>query len=269
MNDEKGLVTQIMGSSFVDGPGIRTTIFLKGCPLRCLWCCNPENQELYPEKNLLFPEKGNIDTFGEWLTVNEVMEIIKKDIVFYRASGGGVTIAGGEPTYQPTFTLELIRQCKELGIHTALDTCGYTASKQGIKVLEEGDLLLFDLKNMDSDEHERNTGLRNDVILENLRRMAQLKKPIIVRMPLIPDYTDTPENIRAIADFLVSLGNGSIRQIDILPYHEGGITKYEMLGKSYPLSTDLNPQSDEYLEQVKETLTSTLYESCTVNIGGG
>jgi len=116
------------------------------------------------------------------------MEIVEKDIPFYRASGGGVTIAGGEPTYQPAFTLELIRRCKGLDIHTALDTCGYTVNKQSVRALEEADLLLYDLKNLNPDEHERNTGVRNDIILENLRRLAALKKDIMVRVPLIPGY---------------------------------------------------------------------------------
>ena len=270
MNENKrGLIVQIQGSSFVDGPGIRTTIFLKGCPLRCLWCCNPECQESYPEENKLFPEKGTSEIFGKWFTVDEVIEIVKKDIPFYRTSGGGVTIAGGEPTYQPTFVLELIRQCRELDIHTALDTCGYTVSEQAVRVLEEADLLLYDLKNMDPGEHEQNTGVRNDIILENLRRMAKVKKDIIIRIPIIPGYTDSMENIRSIGDFLASLGDGSIRGIDLLAYHQGGIIKYEMLGRNYPLDKSLKSPSDEYLQQVKQALTLMLDRSCVVNLGGG
>lgn len=262
MNQEKkGLVVRIQGSSFVDGPGIRTTIFLKGCPLRCLWCCNPETQQPFSEKNQLFPQKGSSEVFGKWLTVDEVMEVVEKDIPFYRASGGGVTIAGGEPTYQPSFTLELIRRCKELEIHTALDTCGYTISEQSLMVLEESDLLLYDLKNMDPDEHEQNTGVRNDIILDNLRRMAEMKKDIIIRVPLIPTYTDTIENIRAIGSFLSSLPMGSLTEVNLLHYHKGGVITYEMLGREYPLGEGFGRQSDEYLLKIKEILDRCLSSS--------
>jgi pyruvate formate lyase activating enzyme len=268
MSDERGLVVQIQGSSFVDGPGIRTTVFLKGCPLRCLWCCNPECQEGYTEKNRLFPQKGLSEVFGKWLTVSEVIDVVKRDIPYYQTSGGGVTIAGGEPTYQPIFALELIKRCKELGIHTALDTCGYTLNKQAVRVLEEVDLLLYDLKNIDPVEHERNTGVGNDRILENLRRMVELKKDIIIRVPLISGYTDSMENVRAVGDFLASLGHGSIGEIDLLPYHQGGVIKYDMLGRNYPLGNGIEPPSDEYVQEVKQTLTWILGGSCVVNLGG-
>jgi len=267
--DKKGLIVQIQGSSFVDGPGIRTTVFLKGCPLRCKWCCNPECQEYYPEENKLFPEKGTSRVFGEWMTADEVIEIVKKDITFFRASGGGITIAGGEPTSYPAFTLELIRQCRELDISTALDTCGYTVSEQAVKVLEEADLLLYDLKNMDPVEHEQNTGVSNDIIQENLKRMVALKKNIIIRMPLIPGYTDTIENVNTIGNFINSLGEGSIKEIDLGAYHLGGLIKYEMLGRSYPLDKSMTPQSDEYLNEIRQTLISILGNSCPIYFGGG
>jgi pyruvate formate lyase activating enzyme len=269
IENNKGLVVQIQGSSFVDGPGIRTTLFLKGCPLRCKWCCNPETQENRIEENKLFPEKGQSKIFGEWLTVDEVMQIVVKDIPFYRSSGGGVTIAGGEPSFQPAFALELIKRCKELEIHTALDTCGYTINNQAESVLEAVDMLLYDLKNMDPLEHEKNTGLRNDRILANLKRMAELKKEIVIRLPLIPGYTDTKQNITAIGDFLHSLGKGSIQQVDLLAYHLGGLTKYEMLGRVYPLDKSLKPQSEEYLQEIRQTLTLILGGSCPVYFGGG
>ena len=155
------------------------------------------------------------------MTVEEVMEIIAKDVPFFRASGGGVTIAGGEPTYQPVFCRELIRQCKALGIHTALDTCGYTVNEEAVMALEEADLLLYDLKNMDPDEHERNTGVSNQIILRNFKRIMELKKDTLIRVPLIPGYTDTPGNIRAIGDFLHSFGKLSVIQVDLLPYNRG------------------------------------------------
>lgn len=277
--ERRGLIVKIQGSSFVDGPGIRTTIFLKGCPLRCLWCCNPETQHRHPEKNRLFPQKGRSEIFGTWLTVREVMEIVEKDIPFYRTSGGGVTIAGGEPTYQPGFTLELIRRCKELEIHTALDTCGYTTNKQSLRTLEEADLLLYDLKGLNPDDHERNTGVRNDIILENFRRMVALKKDMIIRIPLIPSYTDTVENISAISRFLSGLGEGSIIEVDLLPYHKGGVITYAMLGRDYPLAGIDGHQSGEQLQEIAYILEKGLSDSLfkeektiylgTTGMGGG
>ena len=263
----KGLVNKIEGSSFVDGPGVRTTVFLKGCPLRCLWCCDPEGQHLFPEENKLYPQKGINKVFGQWVTADEVIEIVTRDIPFYRASGGGVTIAGGEPTYQPTFCRELIRRCKALGIHTALDTCGYTVDEESVITLEEADLLLYDFKNMDPDEHKRNTGVSNEIILRNFKRIMELRKDTIIRVPLIPGYTDTPSNIRAMGDFLHSLGNLSIIQIDLLPYNPGGIIRYEMLGQEFPLEKNMARQSDGYLQEIKEMLVQLLGGSCPVNIG--
>ncbi len=263
----RGLVLKIQGSSFVDGPGIRTTIFLKGCPLRCLWCCSPEAQEAYPERNRLFPEKAASQWFGKWITVSEVMEVVIKDMPFYEASSGGVTIAGGEPTYQAAFALKLIKRCKQLNMHTALDTCGFTTSQEGFRALKEADLLLYDLKTMDVAEHERNTGVRNDVIIHNLKLMVELKKDIIIRIPLIPGRTDTKKNIGAIGYFLTSLGPGSIKEIDLLPYHRGGVSIYEMLGRDYPLGKKLRRQSDEELQETKETLDNILKGLCVVRIG--
>lgn len=263
----KGLVNKIQGSSFVDGPGVRSTIFLKGCPLRCLWCCDPEGQQLFPEANRLYPQKGMDRVFGEWMTADEVIEIVAKDIPFYRKSGGGVTIAGGEPTYQPAFCRELIRQCKERGLHTALDTCGYTVSEEAAQALAEADLLLYDLKNIDPDEHEKNTKAGNQVILENFRQMMELGKETIVRVPLIPGYTDTAENIKAIGEFLAGFKRRSVTQIDLLPYNRGGIIRYEMIGQVYPLRQDLERQSDSCLQDIKEMLSRALGGSCPVNIG--
>ena len=267
-DSQKGLVVQIQGSSFVDGPGIRTTIFLKGCPLRCQWCCNPETQEFHPEENQLYPEKGTSKIFGKWLTVDEVMQVIVKDIRFYRSSGGGVTIAGGEPTFQPDFTLKLIQRCHELDIPVALDTCGYTVNQKAVMALESADVLLFDLKNMNPAEHARNTGVSNDRILANLKRLVELKKYIVIRVPLIPGYTDTQPNIVAIGDFLADLGAGSLKEVNLLAYHLGGLTKYEMLGRPYPLDKNLQPQSEEQLQKIKQTLVSILGEGCPVYFGG-
>jgi pyruvate-formate lyase-activating enzyme len=161
----------------------------------------------------------------------------------------------------------LIRRCKQLGIHTALDTCGYTMDEEAVMALEEADLLLYDLKNMDPGEHERNTKVSNQSILKNFKRIMELRKDTIIRVPLIPGYTDTPSHIKAIGDFLHNLGKLSVIQIDLLPYNRGGIIRYEMLGQEYPLEKNMARQSDEYLQEIKEILVKLLGESCPVNIG--
>lgn len=279
MGGPKGVVFNIVHGSFVDGYGVRTTVFLKGCPLRCLWCCNVEGQKAVPELKFVAadcnscgkcidacpvgaigfysaaPEgklvidrdkctmcgkcvdvcfKGALEIVGKTMTVDEVMAIVRKDEIFYRQSGGGVTIGGGEATCQPEFTLALIRECKKNYIHTAVDTCGYTLTAEGLSALCEADLLLFDLKGMDPHEHEKNTGVSNELILDNLRRLDSLNKPIIIRMPLIPGYNDSKENIEATAVFLGKLT--SIERVDIIAYHEYGKIKYAELGKIYPLN---------------------------------
>lgn len=263
----RGMVVKIQGSSFVDGPGIRTTVFLKGCPLRCLWCCNPETQEAYAEKNQLFPVKGYCEIFGKWMTVDEIIDIVSKDISFYRNSGGGVTVAGGEPTFQSEFCLEIIRRCRLLRIHTALDTCGCTIDKKSFQALKEADLLLYDLKNMNPIEHHKNSGIRNDIILDNLKRLVGIKKKIVIRIPLIPGYTDSEKNITSIGQFLYSLGKGSIQLIELLPYHKGGAIIYEMLGRSFPLEVKLQRQSDEYLQKLQNILAVLLKGRSPISIG--
>ena len=293
----KGLVFHIIHGSFVDGYGIRTTVFLKGCPLRCIWCCNPEGQKENSEikftsshcdgcarcipvcpvgaihldlerkdHKLLIDRElctncgmcmdvcytGALDCFGRYFTVDELFDVVKKDEQYYRASGGGVTIGGGEPTFQASFTLQLIRKCKRSYIHTALDTCGYTTGSEGVKALEEADLLLFDIKGMDPEEHLSNTGVSNKRIHENLRRRDAIGKPVIVRVPLIPGYTDSDQNLKATARFLSGLR--CVERVDLLAFHEYGNVKYGQLGREYRLG-NVQPISQERLEQIK-----TLFE---------
>ncbi len=292
--------------SFVDGYGVRTTVFLKGCPLRCVWCCNPEGQEGHSEIKLtplrcdgcgrcveicptnaiqldlkLGDDKleidrelctncgkcievcytGALDCFGRYITVNELFDIVKKDEQFYRASGGGVTIGGGEPTLQPAFISALLRKCKESYIHTAVDTCGYTLTSEGLKVLEEADLLLYDLKGMDPKEHLKNTGVSNEPILKNLKRFVAMPKPIIIRVPIVPGYTDSEENIKSTAEFLSTLK--SVERVDLLAYHKYGTVKYGQLGKVYKLH--IQPATQEHLNDIKDTFER---HGLNVQLGG-
>jgi pyruvate formate lyase activating enzyme len=294
MDQEQGLIFHIIHGSFVDGYGVRTTVFLKGCPLRCIWCCNPEGQEGYPEikftpaqcdgcgrcvpicptgaiqldvkagdeklkidrrlctncgKCIEVCYTGALDYFGKYISVDELFKRLKKDEQFYRASGGGITIGGGEPTFQAHFTHSLLRKCRENYINVAVDTCGYTQSREGLKVLEEADLLLYDLKGMDPKAHLKNTGVANEVILANLKRLDAMGKAIIIRVPIIPGYTDSAQNIESTAEFLAGLK--SVERVDLLAYHQYGMVKYGQLGRAYRL--DIQPPGQDYLDDVKDT----------------
>ncbi len=303
----KGSVFHIIHGSFVDGYGIRTTVFLKGCPLKCIWCCNPEGQAFQQELKVIAADCngcGNcvsacpqgailmenqpggilltvdrklcnhcgrcidvcytnaLSFFGKEYTVEELFNIIQKDAIFYRSSDGGVTIGGGEATWQPEFTLALIRKCKENYIHTAIDTCGYVTSTEGRQALAEADLILFDLKGMDSQDHLKNTGVPNEIILENLKNLNALGKEIIIRVPVIPGYTDSQQNLTATAAFLATLP--AVVRVDILPVHQFGKVKYAQIGMEYKLG-DVQLISPERQEQIKALFASY---GLTAQIGG-
>lgn len=294
MDNKSGLIFHIIRGSFVDGYGVRTTVFLKGCPLSCIWCCNPEGQHGHPEIKFtpsecdgcgrcvpvcptnaiqLEPKSGGdrikidrelctncgkcievcytgaLDCFGKYYTVDELFDIVKKDEQFYRTSGGGVTIGGGEPTFQPLFTYALLRKCKENYIHTAVDTCGYTLTSEGLKVLEEADLLLYDIKGIDPKEHFKNTSVSNELILSTLKRLDAMGKTIIIRVPIVPGYTDSAQNIESTAKFLSRLK--SVERVDLLAYHEYGGVKYGQLGREYKLHIQL--PTEEQLNAIKAT----------------
>ncbi len=294
MDKNVGLVFQMVRGSFVDGYGIRTTLFLKGCPLRCLWCCNPEGQYACPEIGFTSSKctgcgnclpvcpvhaisldasaengpvaidrglctncgecvgkcfAGALEVFGKYYSVDELFQVVIKDSQFYRSSGGGVTIGGGEPTFQSSFTAAFLRKCNDNHVHTAIDTCGYTSSEEGLGILKQADLLLYDLKNMDREEHLNITGVSNEVILSNLQELDSLGKEIIIRMPLIPEHTDSERNVVRTADFLAGLK--SIIRIDIIPFHKYGVIKYRKIGKPYGLDL-LQPLSEERGNEVKQ-----------------
>jgi pyruvate formate lyase activating enzyme len=170
---------------------------------------------------------------GEWLTVDQVMDVVRRDAVYYENSGGGVTFSGGEPTAQPSFLAACARQCREEGIHTTLDTCGFVQWPVLDTVLPHIDLVLFDLKHMDSQEHERLTGVDNLLILENLRRIDQQAKPIWIRIPLIPGYNDSEENLGRIAAMARHLT--ALKKISLLPYNSAAGAKYRLIGRDYSL----------------------------------
>lgn len=270
-----GWIFNIQRYSIQDGPGIRTTVFFSGCPLECLWCCNPESQTINP-KLFYFESRctrcqhcvsvcpngaisvhadGSIKTnrnlcnaygtcveacpnearaiSGELKTVYEVLEVVKKDSLFYRNSGGGVTASGGEPTSQPKFLLALFQACRRSGFHTCLDTCGYVSWEVLEHALEYTDLVLYDIKHMDPKRHIELTGVDNELILQNAGRVAKNGIPLVIRVPLIPGCNDSKENMEALAKYAIKLG---VREINLLPYHELGVNKYERLGMKYDLA---------------------------------
>ncbi len=242
----KGRIFDIQRYSVHDGPGIRTIVFLKGCVLRCRWCCNPESQE-YQIQNMTIGGKTRI--VGEDIMVDEVMKEILKDINYYHRSGGGVTLSGGECLCQPDFARAILASCKEYGLNTAVESTACAPFETIEKILPYLDLYLMDIKHMDSIKHREFTGKGNELILENARKLAVSAKKLIIRVPVIPTFNNTPEEIRAIAEFAAGLPN--VEELHLLPYHRLGQDKYEGLVREYTLK-HIEPMTDEYMERLIE-----------------
>jgi pyruvate formate lyase activating enzyme len=282
----RGTVFNIQYYCIHDGPGIRTTVFLKGCALHCKWCSNPESISPKPELGFIkakcskcgkcaaaCPEGaisgtlgeipafnreicincgkcvpachyGALAIYGQEMTAEELYEAVRKDELFYRRSGGGVTLSGGEPLQQPELVLALFALCRSAGIHTAIETTGHTSSQVLAKVLSLTDYVLFDLKHMSAREHGEHTGQGNELILANARQVAESGVPVLFRMPVIPGVNDTDRNIRETAAFLKSLGENA-PEMELLPFHRMGSGKYEGLGKPYLLEGVLPPGQDQ------------------------
>ncbi|MBR2466610.1 MAG: glycyl-radical enzyme activating protein [Clostridia bacterium] len=249
MEKTKGRIFNIQRFSIHDGPGIRTIVFFKGCVLRCAWCSNPESQNFDIEK---LSENGREKTVGRDVTVEQIMPEILADLPYYRRSGGGVTISGGEVLCQTDFAAELLRECKECGIHTAIETAASLPFEKFEKILPYLDLCLMDIKHMDPEKHREYTGRDNALILENARRLSESGVELIIRTPVIPTFNDTREDIKAISDFARSLKG--VKEHHLLPYHRLGSDKYAGLGRNYSMK-DILPPSDEkmrYLLSVAE-----------------
>jgi pyruvate formate lyase activating enzyme len=280
----EGLVLSIDRFVGEDGPGIRTTVFMKGCPLRCVWCHSPES--ISPKPQLLFqanrcircgacveacPQEaqiasptdrrvlwercndcgkcvpicpsGAVKTAGTWMSVDQVMEVVEKDLVYYRNSGGGVTFCGGEATLQHEFLSACLKACKHAGIDTALDTCGQAKWSVLEEILPDVDLFLYDIKHMDSARHKALTGVGNELILQNLARIGRRGKPIWVRIPLIPGYNDSEENLRRVAEFALPMD--TVEKISLLPYNVVSGAKYQSIGEKYQLEQVVAHSKDE------------------------
>lgn len=277
-----GIVYNIQRMSGQDGPGLRTTVFLKGCPLRCQWCSNPESQRREPQllafsglcagcgacvtacpRKAVYMDSDGIsrtrrelcddcgrcaavcphkarELSGKEMSAAEVMRVVEKDELFYHNSGGGVTFCGGEPTASGEFLLELMDASRARGYHVCLDTCGFCPPARFEAAAKRADLLLFDCKHMDADMHRRLTGADNVEILENLRRVFELDIPVRIRIPLMPGVNDTETNIAALAAFLKPYGK---TEVDILPCHTFGSSKYDALDRPQPPQLPYAPEA--------------------------
>ncbi len=265
----KGIIFDIKKFAIHDGPGIRTTIFLKGCPLKCWWCHNPESQNSKAEyihkvkaKSEASDIKDKRELVGREISSTDIIREVEKDRIFYEESGGGVTFSGGEPVMQFEFLSTLATKCKNLGIHTALDTSGYCSFKTLNWLGKVIDLFLFDLKFVDNEKHKKYTHVSNELILDNLIKLARLKHNINIRIPVIPDITDTDENITQICDFLTSLK--VIKEVNLLPYMKMGEEKYRRLKRKYKLEK-INIPTEERLHDIRDRVMEFGFK---VNIGG-
>lgn len=297
-----GNVFDIQSLSFHDGPGIRTLIFLKGCPLKCLWCANPEGQKTYVEiryhsancqgclecskvcangaitknndkygKALINIDREKcvkctsvecveaccndaITSVGKVMTVKEVMKAVKRDLPYYRGKGG-VTLSGGDPTYQVEFAVEILKACHEEYINTAIESAMLVNTEVIDKFIPLTDLFLTDIKHMNSNKHRELTGVGNELILKNIAKIAKYK-PVLVRVPVIPSLNDDDENISATAEFCLKNG---ITRINLLPYHKLGQAKYEQLGLDYRMPDVQLPESSkmEHLKEIVEKVGVT------------
>ncbi len=288
-----GTIFDIKRYAINDGPGIRTAVFFKGCPLECWWCHNPEGQRSQPQ--LMFRQNrcklsracvescpdgaiswkdgpiidwekcdqcgkcaevcyaGALEMVGRMTTPAQVMAEIMRDVLFYDQSGGGVTFTGGEPMLQTEFLRETLSLCKEQHIHTAVDTSGHTSWENIFSILPLVDLFLYDVKFVDESRHKTYTSVSNRLILNNLRKLAEAGGHIIVRMPLIPGINDDDENIEMCAEILAKLPE--LDGVEVMPYHDIGTAKYKALGMEYKLENLIRP-TDEQVRRVEQRLSS-------------
>lgn len=263
----KGTIFDIKHYAIHDGPGIRQTIFFKGCPLSCWWCHNPESRSkevlVIEKEETLAGEKFCVtETIGKEYSVDQLMEIIVKDIPFFEESGGGVTLSGGEPLLQYDFAYELLTACREHEIHTCVDTTGYVSEEKLIKISDKTDLFLFDVKHMDDEEHRRYTGVSNAVILKNLRLLDQIGADIWIRFPLIPGVNDDEYNVLRMLEVLTRFQKKY--PVTILPYHKIGKHKYDKFGIKYNM-TNINEPHDNDIENTTKLFIDAGFN---VKIGG-
>lgn len=272
MSAPSGTIFNVQRFSVHDGPGLRTTIFTKGCPLSCTWCHNPESQELSPsfvrlahrcmkcgrcsdaelanpvvcdrdESDVELCPTGALQMVGERIDATSLVKRVLRDRIFFDESHGGVTISGGEPLVQAPFVAAVLRQLQAEGVHTALDTCGFASWEHLRDVAAHADLILYDLKLIDARRHEAATGVSNERILANLTALAAEHANIWIRFPVVPAINDDDANVAATIDYLRTIP--SIRQVNLLPYHPTGEAKFARLGKHYSLHGTATPEPQD------------------------
>ena len=254
-----GRIFDIQRYSIHDGVGIRTIVFLKGCALKCRWCCNPESQE-YEIQTMMV--NGKPKTVGRDVTVREVMETVRRDMPYFGRSGGGLTLSGGESLLQPEFAEALLVAAKNSGINTAMESMGFAKFEAIQKLLPYLDTYLMDIKHMDPNKHKEYTGKENTLMVQNARKIAEGRMcELIIRVPVIPGFNDTKEEILAIASYADSLSG--VSQIHLLPYHNYGESKYEGLGRPYPMK-GVSRLSDEKMESLRQHVESNTALHCQV-----
>jgi pyruvate formate lyase activating enzyme len=232
---KSGIVFDIKEFAIHDGPGIRTTVFLKGCPLSCQWCHNPEGQSRQPQ---IIRAPSGERTAGKEYTAAELAALLNQQVAILRANEGGVTFSGGEPLLQAGFVAEVIDLLDD--VHVLLDTSGYGEQEDFLMLVDRSDLVFFDLKLIDVTAHRHYTGCDNAQILSNLRLLGEVGKPFVVRVPLVPGVTDTEQNLEAIA--LTVGGMPGLLQVNLLPYNKAAGAKYEYAGMEF------KPEYDETAE---------------------
>lgn len=247
MGEKKAIIFNIQRFSIHDGPGIRTAVFYKGCPLRCRWCSNPESQNPKPEKMWDNTQKKNI-TVGDYKTVEEIMEVVRKDIDFYKESDGGVTVTGGEVLAQREQVMSLLKQCKKENIHTACETSAYASEKDFLEFIQYVDLLMMDIKHYDSEKHKEKTNVKLEPIVKNLKNAIKLKKEMLVRIPIIPKYNDSLEDAKGFVELLKEC---NVKEIELLPFHQFGEKKYQYLNRDYEYKDTEKIVSEELTDYAK------------------
>ena len=251
LTEVKGRIFDIQRFSVHDGPGIRTIVFLKGCRLRCRWCCNPESQEYAIQE---MNKDGKIEVVGRDVTVGEVIEEVLKDRIFYARSGGGLTLSGGESMCQPDFAAALLQEAHAHGINTAIETTACASAEVVDRIIPHVDTVLMDIKHVNSEKHKAFTTQPNELILQNAKRIADSGANLIIRVPVVPGFNDTEQEIRAIAEFASGLRN--VKHLHLLPYHAFGSDKYRWLGRDYTLP-DIKTPSDEQMHRLLEVVNET------------
>jgi pyruvate formate lyase activating enzyme len=264
-----GLIFNVKRYSIHDGPGIRVTFFMKGCPMKCLWCHNPEGisplRETINQTNRIGTrEFTHKEEAGKYYSTENIIEILEKEKVFIDQSKGGVTFSGGEPMLQFDFLLDALKSCKANGYHTTVDTSGYSSPEKYKEIIPFTDLFLFDLKHLDDTPHFTLTGVHNRVILENYKLLLDSGKDIIIRIPVIPSYNDDPGHLERLRDFLCETKTESLKKVCLLPYHRIGSSKYKRFNIPYKLG-NVEPPSKSKMNELKNFFSGT---GIKIKIGG-